>query len=278
MSLIMRYPGGRAKALTFSYDDGVDQDIRLIEILNKYNLKGTFNINSGMLASEGTSYPEDQVHFRVITESVCKEIYKNHEVAVHGLNHPYLESIPTSQCMYQVFQDRINLEKITGSIVRGMAYPYGTLSDSVVDVLKTCGIAYARTTVSTNDFNIPTDWLRMPATCHHREPKLMELARKFVEAGTMAKPCMLFYLWGHTYEFDMNDNWYVIEEFAEYMANREDEIWYATNIEIYDYIKKYEQLQFSADSKMVYNPTDTELFFSANKVIMSVKPGETITI
>ena len=38
---------GKLKAVTFSYDDGMTQDIRLIELLNKYNLKCTFNINSG---------------------------------------------------------------------------------------------------------------------------------------------------------------------------------------------------------------------------------------
>lgn len=276
MRVMMRYPGGRAKALTYSYDDGVDQDIRLIEILNKYNMKGTFNINSGMIAPEGTTYPDDQIFGRRMSESMCKEIYKGHEVALHALNHPYLESIPVSDCVYEVYQDRVNLEKLTGGIVRGMAYPYGTTSDSVVDVLKSCGIAYSRTTVSTNGFKIPTDWLRMPATCHHREPKLMELAKTFVEMDLTIRPCTLFYLWGHSYEFDVNNNWYIIEEFAEFMANRENEIWYATNIEIYDYIKKYEQLQFSADNTMVYNPTDTELFFSANKIIMSVKPGETL--
>ena len=114
MRVMMRYPGGRAKALTYSYDDGVDQDIRLIEILNKYNMKGTFNINSGMIAPEGTTYPDDQIFGRRMSESVCKEIYKGHEVAVHALNHPYLESIPVSDCVYEVYQDRVNLEKLTG--------------------------------------------------------------------------------------------------------------------------------------------------------------------
>ena len=146
---MMRYPGGGSKALTFSYDDRVDQDIRLIEILNKYNMKGTFNINSGMIAPEGTTYPEDQIYGGRMTETTCKEVYKNHEVAVHAVNHPYLESIPISDCVYEVYQDRINLEKLTGGIVRGMAYPYGTTSDSVVEVLRGCGIAYARTVYDT---------------------------------------------------------------------------------------------------------------------------------
>ncbi|MBQ7900985.1 MAG: polysaccharide deacetylase family protein [Clostridia bacterium] len=276
MKLLMRYPGGKTKALTFSYDDGVEQDIRLIEILDKHHMKGTFNINSGLYSPEGTVFAEGQVHRRM-TKSMCEKLYKNHEVALHSLTHPYLESIPASECVKEVYQDRVNLENLTGKLVRGMAYPYGTCSDSVVEVLRNCGIAYSRTTVSTNSFKLPTDWLRLPATCHHRNPELMNLAKQFVEADNTIRPCTLFYLWGHAYEFEMNDNWHVIEEFTEYMADRED-IWYATNIEIYDYIKKYEQLQFNAECTMCYNPTDTELFFYtfANQKIVSVKPGQTL--
>ena len=40
------------KAVTFSYDDGVTQDRDLIRLLNKYGMKGTFNINSGLLGQE----------------------------------------------------------------------------------------------------------------------------------------------------------------------------------------------------------------------------------
>ena len=44
---------GKNKALTFSYDDGVTQDKRLIEIFNKYGLKATFNLNSELLGLDG---------------------------------------------------------------------------------------------------------------------------------------------------------------------------------------------------------------------------------
>ena len=240
-SIFMRFPGGKSKALTLSYDDGVEQDIRLIDIMKRNGLKGTFNINSGSYAPEGKTYPEGTIHRRM-SKSMCQELYLNSgmEVAVHGLTHPYLEQLPENLCTYEVLQDRKNLEADFGYIIRGMAYPFGTTSDSVVASLKQCGIAYSRTTVSTEKFTIPTDWLRLPATCHHRNPRLMELARNFVDNAFLRGPG-LFYLWGHSYEFDQNlpdNNWGIIEEFAEFLGNRED-IWYATNIEIYDYIQAY---------------------------------------
>ena len=273
--IFMRFPGGKVKALTLSYDDGVEQDIRLIDIMKEHGLMGTFNINSGLYAPEGTVYPEGRIHRRMTREAAL-ELYKDSgmEVAVHGLTHPFLEQLPINLCTQEVLQDRINLENDFGGLVRGMAYPYGTTSDDVVASLKQCGIVYSRTTVSTEKFSIPTDWLRLPATCHHNNPRLMELAEKFVANEKKQGP-LLFYLWGHSYEFEQNDNWHVIEEFAEYMGGRED-IWYATNIEIYDYIAAYNQLLFSMDGKTVYNPSCVKLYFEMNGKLFCAKPGVNI--
>lgn len=278
MNTFMRFPGGKAKALTLSYDDGPEQDIRLIEIMKKNGLKGTFNINSGLYAPEGTVYPKEQLKGRRMSRSQAQEVYKNSgmEVAVHGCTHPYLEKLPGNLCLMDVLQDRMNLEEEYDVIVRGMAYPFGTYNDSVVECLKQCGIVYSRTIISTEKFNIPEDWLRMPATCHHNNPRLMELARKFAEEDVKKGP-QLFYLWGHSFEFDVNDNWNVIEEFAEYIGGRDD-IWYASNIEIYDYIAAYKQLVFSMNGKKIYNPTNTAVCLLVDSEACQVNPGETITV
>lgn len=277
-NIYMRYPGGVAKALTLSYDDGVQQDKRLVDIINAHGLKCTFNINSGCYAEEGTEYPEGTIHRRM-TRRECLELYKNsgHEVAVHSLTHPFLEKLSPARVSYEVLKDRENLEKEFGGIVRGMAYPMGTFSDDVVEAIKNCGIAYSRTTVSTERFSVPTDWLRMPATCHHRNPRLMELAQKFTEAKMQKKHPTLFYLWGHSYEFEDNNNWNIIEEFAEYMGGRDD-IWYATNIEIYEYVEAYRSLVFSADGGVIMNPTATTLYFEHDFKLRVIAPGETVTL
>ncbi len=270
----MRFPGGKAKALTLSYDDGVEQDGRLIAIMKARGLKGTFNLNSGLYAPEGTVYEAGTIHRRM-TRKQADALYGDSgmEVAVHGLTHPFLEQLSQNRCTREVLCDRENLEKQFGCIVRGMAYPYGTFDDEVVECLKACGIVYARTTVSTGTFDLPRDWLRLAATCHHNDPRLMELARKFVEKKTSRAP-WLFYLWGHSYEFEQNDNWNVIEEFAAYTGGRED-VWYATNLEIYEYVHDYEQLIFSTDGSMVCNPTARTLYFATAYENREVKAGET---
>ena len=277
MNTYMRFPEGKVKALTLSYDDAVEQDIRFIDILNSHGLKCTFNINSGLYAPEGTVYPEGQIHRRM-TEAQATKLYTNsgHEVAVHAYTHPFLENLTPSAVAIEILRDRETLEAQFGGVVRGMAYPYGTYSDSVVEVLKNCGIVYARTTKSTEKFDIPTDWLRLPATCHHTNKRLMELAKAFAETEYIRTP-KLFYLWGHTYEFEDSNNWNVIEEFAEYIGGRDD-IWYATNIEIYEYIDDYKRLIFSADGKRVKNPTARTLYLATSKNTFTVAPNETVDL
>lgn len=272
--IAMRFPGGVQRALTLSYDDGVEQDARLIEIMKKHGLRGTFNLNSGEYAAEGTVYPAGQIHRRM-TKAQATALYAENgmEVAVHGLTHPALTELAPVRCVQEIIKDRENLENQFGCIVRGMAYPYGAYSDSVVQILKDCGIAYARTVCSTHNFELPQDWLRLPATCHHDDPQLMELAKRFTEP-LWTSSAQLFYLWGHSYEFEEHDNWSRIEEFAAFLGGRDD-IWYATNIEVCDYAQSWRRLVFSSDGRRICNPSAQELFYEYNGGAGSVKPGET---
>ena len=145
---------GKLKAVTFSYDDGVTQDIRLIELLNKYGLKCTFNLNSELLGKKGMLLRDGQriSHYKIHPEDV-KSSYEGHEIAVHTLTHPNLTQLSDSEIIRQVEQDRLNLSDLTGYEVVGMAYPYGTYDSRVVDLLKTkTGVKYSRTVKSTLNF------------------------------------------------------------------------------------------------------------------------------
>lgn len=279
--MYMKLKDGKSKVLTFSYDDGVVQDIRFIETLNKYGLKGTFNINTGRYLAEDTVRERFYGKMKL---SESQQLYCNsgHEVAVHTVNHTFLDRLATTDILNEVLEDRKNIEKQYRTIARGMAYPYGTYNDKVVAALEKCGICYARTAKNTENFKFPENWLTLHPTCHHKSEKLMELAKKFAETNSRyPSENWLFYVWGHTYEFDQNDNWEVIEKFAEYIGNRDD-IWYATNIEIYDYVKAYEGLQFSVDNTIVYNPSAIDVWFVKDTGLDAetycVKGGETLIL
>ena len=273
--MYMKLKDGKSKVLTLSYDDGVVQDKRLIEIMNKHGLKGTFNINSGIYAPENAD--PNRTSGR-LTLSEAKELYTNsgHEVAVHTLTHPFLESLTNEEVIYEITEDRKSIEKEYGTIARGMAYPFGTYSDKVVEVLEKCGIVYSRTVRSTEQFSFPENWLTLHPTCHHKNSRLMELADKFLnEQPRYAHINNMFYLWGHSYEFDNDNNWNVIEEFAEKTGGKDD-VWYATNIEIYDYVKAYENLQVSYDKKIIHNPSAIDVWVLDNNETFVIRAGETI--
>lgn len=275
--IYMRYPEGRAKALTLSYDDGVEQDIYLIEIMMKNGLKGTFNISSGLYGEDNlVNSSKTKIHRMPRKQAI--ELYRNSgmEVAVHGFTHTHLDLLASNVCTYEILQDRINLEEDYNGIVRGMAYPLGSYNDAVVECVKQCGIVYARTIQSTETFAIPTDWLRLKATCHHNNIRLMELASRFIEENVQ-RESQLFYLWGHSYEFEIENNWEKIERFSEYVGNRQ-EIWYASNIDIYEYVNAYNQLVFSTNGKKVYNPTAKEVFFQYGEEVICMKPRQMIDL
>lgn len=275
-NIYMRFPEGRARALTLSYDDGVEQDVKLIDMMNQYGLKGTFNLNSG-LYNQGETYAAGAIHRRM-TEKQVTDTYlsSGHEIAVHSLTHPFLEKLPVHLAVQEIIKDRENLEKQFDTIVRGMAYPFGTFSDTLVEALRACGIVYARTVNTTNDFRIPGDWLRLTATCHHNSPLLQELADKFLQDRVPYGP-YLFYLWGHSYEFEANNNWDVMEDFAKKVGNRED-IWYATNIEIYEYIEAYRRLVFSVNGYRIHNPSHQTIWLVHSGQMVVLQPGETIVL
>jgi len=277
-TVFMRYPEGKTKALTFSYDDGVEQDIRLIEIFNKYGLKGTFNLNSAQFAPEGKVYEPGTIHRRM-TEKVVTELFADgvHEVACHGEYHSYLDSLPTSGMILDILNDRIKLENQFGRMVRGMACPYGVRNADTVECLKQCGIMYCRGAGFSEKFDMPKNWLELVPTCHHNNPNLMDLAKRFVT--TKERRPLFFMVWGHSYEFESRQNWYVMERFAEYVSGKED-IWYATNIEIYDYVRDFGRLEYSADMKRVYNPTARTIWFASHLTdgeTVKIASGETLT-
>ncbi len=275
MSIItMSYPGGKTKAVTLSYDDGRTEDKRLIEIMNKHGLKGTFNINTGCFSEEDLDGRGRMSRKQAI------ELYTNsgHEVAVHTYTHPHLEDMYTAHVAQEILKDRIEIEKMFGTIVRGMAYPFGSSTDEVVNCLKAAGIVYSRTTESTGWFNIPTDWLRMPATCHHNDPRLPELTDRFLSIEKRSfDTCWLFYLWGHSYEYEGNHNWDIIERFAEKVGNRDD-IWYATNIEVYDCVHNFKQLIYNAEGTKVYNPTASSVWIRIDGDAVEIPSGKTLNL
>ncbi len=267
MNVYSCFPEGTAKALTMSYDDGRLQDERLVDIFNRNGIKGTFNLNYGLMEKGEPWLARERV----------RELYQGHEVATHCLTHPTIARCSMVEAAYEILEDRKGLESLTGGLVRGHAYPNGSYSPEIKQLFHQLGIAYARVGEPKGDYELPEDSMEWHPTCHHNDPELMEKAARFANFGTQ-KSLKLMYVWGHSYEFDDRDNWGVIEEFCRYMGGRQD-IWYATNIEIVDYMEALNRLKFSGDNRMVYNPSAVSVWLQIDgKKIVEVKGGTTVNL
>lgn len=277
----LRFPGGLEKAVTLSYDDGTIHDKRLIEIADRNGIKVTLNINSEFMG-------KDDYHLGV--RELKGFLEGGHEIAVHGARHiaPGVSSLTDG--IRDVLECRQGLERSFGRIIRGMAYPdsgitiltNGTTKDEIKNYLKYLSIAYARSLAGDNDlFRMPEDFYEWIPTAHHNNPRLYEYIDKFINSdfstSRAGRSPLLFYLWGHSYEFDRNGNWELFEEACERLGCK-DSVWYATNIELHDYAMAYRALQFNLDNTLCRNPTSTRVWFEADRKGYVVEPGETVEL
>ena len=253
------FKGGARMCVTFSYDDGKLNDIRLCELLKKYGLKGTFNLNSCNIGKD-TYINEDDVK---------KMVSDGFEVAIHAVNHPNLETLSDQLITAEILEDKRYFEKLTGKIITGMAYPFGTYDDRVIRIAKSCGIKYSRTT-KYNAYKLPSEFLEWHSTCHHRDmAKFVPLQNNWWH--------QILYVWGHSYEFNSEEVWAEFEENLKKIAFKDD-IWYATNGEICEYVNAQKSLEFSADGDMVYNPTAIDVYINVNWKPVLIKAGETVKL
>ncbi len=281
----LRYPGGKTKAVTWSYDDGVRADVPMARMLEKYGMKCTYNLNSG-------SMTEEHSERKLLAAQVQEELLdKGHEVAVHGKFHRAPGLCRPVEIAADVLDCRRELEEMFGIIIRGLAYPDSGITNfqsgeeyaKVKQILEDLGIVYARTLAGDNNsFKLPQDWHAWMPTAKHTNPNILAWAKDFVELDVNGKYGAsrwprLFYIWGHSYEFDNDNNWDHLEEICRILGNRED-IWYATNMEIYEYVTAYRQLVFSADGSIVYNPTLHKIWLDVDGRMYTVEPGQTIRL
>ena len=272
------FPGGKFKVLTFSYDDGKIEDRRLVKLFNKFNLKATFNLNTGII-DPAIRIPQEE----------WPELYKGHDIAVHTFTHPTMIRLNDYNALREILDDKDNLEKIFKRPIYGLAYPNGSYDNRIVDIAKSVGIKYARVTndkyaatkaaeayAANADGPMPEDYMCWVPTCHHNH-NLIDFGKKFM-ALTKKQYLYMMYVWGHSFEFERNNNWEIIEEFCEMIANRDD-IWYATNSDIVEYNELFDRLEFFADNEYVHNPSVKSVWLAVNNsTIVEVKGGETVNL
>jgi peptidoglycan-N-acetylglucosamine deacetylase len=261
------WPEGRIHAVTFSYDDGRIQDRRVVETLNRYGLKGTFNLNGRTIGRENT-----------VGAGEVRTLYAGHEVASHFFSHPYPTRIPPAQAAAEVLEDRRRLETLTGGVVDGMSYPYGDWNEEVIRTVGACGIRYARTTRATGRFDwTPEQWLAWHPTCHDRAAK-PELLDQFFNTRPSDRNARLLYIWGHSYEFDRAGGWEAFDTLCRTLRERGgDRLWAATNGMLRDYADAARRLRFAAEGQTLANPSALDVWIAADGAPLRVPAGATLS-
>ena len=275
----MLFPEGKTKALILSYDDGRTDDRQLVKLMNKYHLMGTFHLNSKKLGI--ATY---------LNKTEIKDLFIGHEVSVHSANHPNLPDISKIGIIYEILEDRKELERLIGYPVRGMAYPFGNTNDAVIETITGLGIEYARTVGDSYNFEVPKDFLRWLPTMHQfakaywepnqpeKDKKELELFYKKIEDFLQTKELAVLDIWGHSWEMGIDQNkWDETEKFFKVLANNQA-VYYTKQIDLVDYINAFRNLKFAVNKNMVTNTSAINVFIKINNKVFKVLAGTSMNL
>ena len=259
------YPGGKRKAFNITYDDGVLQDIRFVHLLNRYGLKGTFNLNSELMRQEFSWTHPNGMEVRRLPESRVISLYEGHEVASHTLTHPYMHDLSEWEIMRQLGQDRENLERLFDREVKGFAVPFDFYSEKIARCAESCGFEYARMSEFSGSFSPCRDWYYWKTGVYHIEPNLTDFVAGFLNTREELAVCQIV---GHSYDLDAQNLWGTMELICAAVSAQED-VWPCTNLELVRYLKAMEGFDG-------INNSSQTLWFETEGRIIRLEPGMNI--
>ena len=261
------YPGGKAKAFNITYDDGVLQDVRFVELMNKYGLKGTFNLNSGLMETQFEWVHPNGMTVKRLPTTVVAELYQNHEVASHTLTHPYLSSLTEAEIMEEMARDKENLERLTGKPVLGFGGPFHHWGPEVVECAKRCGFEYARNAEERCCYAPPEEYYYWSAGIYHIRPGFRDFVEGFFHTREELALCQIV---GHTYDLDVENMWDYMESVLKRVAE-DHSVLSVTNIDLVRYMKAMRTAVITETE--IKNPSDLPLWFEKNGKVICVEPG-----
>lgn len=262
------YPYGKRKAFNVTYDDGVQQDVRFVKLLNQYGLKGTFNLNSALAASEFEWIHESGCVVKRLKTEDIPALYAGHEVASHTLTHPYMHDLTKEEILRELSADKANLEALLGQTIKGFAVPFDYYSELIAKCVEECGFEYARISEESHSFHPQKDDYHWRATVFHCCEELEDLTQQFMES---CEELALFQIVGHTYDLDIENKWDLIETIFRQIS-KQDDILPMTTIEIIHYLKAMDQAEITDQS--IQNNSNLSLWFAIDHTVREVKPGE----
>ena len=217
------------KIFVLSFDDGTIYDERFIELLNKYNISATFNLNSGL--EDFVWYFGDRPIRRIHIKDKAY-MYRGHEVASHSYTHPYLTSLSEQQLRDEINKDCMNLKDIFGLDTLGFGVPFTACNEREINIIKNTGhIDYIRLSSMKNDFMFPRDEYHIEISGLYNDENIKERIHDFSRSDLERA---LFVLCGHSYELEMHNHWDYMEELLQYIKSFDFQI-----MTVRDFVNKY---------------------------------------
>lgn len=266
------YPGGKQKAFNVTYDDGVLQDVRFVELLNKYNLKGTFNLNSGLLENEFEWTHQSGCVVKRLSKEKAVSLYEGHEIACHTLTHPYMNDLSESEILHELQKDKANLEKLFKREIKGFSVPFDYYSELIESCVKQSGFSYARISEESHSFLPQTDYYKWKATVFHADSEPEKLTQQFLETN---ENLAVFQIAGHSYDLDIENLWNKVESVFVQISSQKN-IVPLTTIEIVEYLQAMEKAEIT--EKYIKNNSNISLWFSVCGKAYEIMPMQRLNI
>ena len=262
------YPGGKDRAFNITYDDGVMQDLRFVELMNRYGLKGTFNLNSELMKTGFAWTHPNGMEVKRLNVDTARWLYRGHEIASHTRNHPYLDHLHEEDLRRELLEDKQTLEALFGVEVAGFAVPFDYYSAEIADCARECGFEYARMSEFSHDYAPCRDWYFWKTGFYHIQPGLSEYVEGFLNTSEELAVCQIV---GHSYDLDAHALWEVLERIME-QVSKDPRIWSCTNLELVRYLKAMDQADLRENE--IRNVSAVPLWFQIGEDVVMLNPGE----
>ena len=290
LEVVKTYPNFSTKAATFSFDDGISQDIELIKVLDECNAKATFYLVGSRLKDNFKSAAKSENETETEIYNYVKELYKNHEIGNHTYKHTpadledgktrkdsqgnTLTGVSEDKLVQDVNDNQKFIKENLDATTRGIAWPNGlpfNRSDynAIKKGIETSGHVFTRDTDNAASFELPTNWMQWKTNGHISQ--MTDKTNEFINISS-TDGLKLLYIWGHSYEFGENTAVGTLEKFKENLNKLKNaNVWFATNGEVYDYANAMNKLSISDD--VVTNHSNQTLYLYVNGKKITLEPN-----
>ena len=204
---------GSKKLFLLSFDDGTVYDRRFVELLNRYGIPCTFNLNSGL--EDFVWYYEDRHPIRRQQLRETVDMYQGHEIASHTLTHPLLTALAPPALAREVGEDCAALKDIFGLEDIGFGVPFTACGEREIRLIRKF-VRYIRLSAFSDSFALPEDPYHIPIHGLYNDLDIREKIALFAQSDL---PVSLFVMAGHSYEFEVNDHWEYMEDLLKYIRS-----------------------------------------------------------